>query len=68
MKPQMQIQKTDTYELRAQVIWLEPDLVQLKVITVNQEARGAETRNQSYFMTPEELMSLADYLNDCLCR
>jgi hypothetical protein len=68
MKPQMQIQKTDCYELKTQVVWLEPDLVQLKVTTINQESRGAETRNQSYFMTPEELMRLADYINDCLCR
>jgi hypothetical protein len=68
MKPQMKIQNNETYQLDARVTWLAPDLVQLKFITVNQEKRGAETRNLSYFMTPEELMLLADYINDCLCR
>ena len=68
MKPMAQIQKTDCYELDVKVTWLAPDQVQLKFITVNQEKRGAETRNQSYYMTPQELASLADYINDCLCR
>jgi hypothetical protein len=68
MKPPMKIQNNETYQLNAQVTWLEPDLVQLKFVTVDQGLRGAETRNLSYFMTPAELMLLADYINDCLCR
>lgn len=68
MKPMAQIQKTDSYELHTQVTWLAPDQVQLKIVTVNHEQRGAETRSQSYFMTPEELMLFVDHINDCLAR
>jgi hypothetical protein len=64
----MQIQKTDCYELDVKVTWLSPEQIQLKVTTINQEAKGAETRYQSYFMAPEDLMKLADHINDVLCR
>lgn len=63
-----QIQKTDSYELNVTVTWLDLDQVQLKFTTTNKEVRGAETRNLSYYMTPQELAKLADHIDDCLCR
>jgi hypothetical protein len=66
----MLIQKLDDYELNVGLTWLSQQELHLKITTsmVDGTTSTASTHNRSYFITPEEAMRLADYLNDVLCR
>jgi hypothetical protein len=64
----MLIQKLDDYELNVGLTWLSQQELHLKITTTILDGVTGTTHNRSYFITPEEAMRLADYLNDVLCR
>jgi hypothetical protein len=64
----MLIQKLDDYELHVGLTWLSPEELHLKITTTILDGVTGTTHNRSYFISPEEAMRLADYLNDVLCR
>ena len=64
----MLIQKLDDYELNVGLTWLSPEELHLKITTTILDGVTGTTHNRSYFISPEEAMRLADYLNDVLCR
>jgi len=64
----MLIQKLDDYELTVGLTWLSQQELHLKITTTILDGVTGTTHNRSYFITPEEAMRLADYLNDVLCR
>lgn len=64
----MLIQKQDDYELSIGLTWLSPEELQLKITTTIVDGVSGDTRNRSYFISPEEAMKIADHINDVLCR
>jgi hypothetical protein len=48
--------------------WLSPEELQLKITTTIVDGVSGDTRNRSYFISPEEAMKIADHINDVLCR
>ena len=60
----MLIQTVDS-EIGITVSWIEPDLLELNIT----EYTGGEQHNLSTrYIAPAALISLADYINDTLCR
>ena len=65
MSHNMLIQSSEGYEVTASLQWLSPDQIQFKIIK-SDFSLGIATAE--YYMTPEDLMKLADLINDVLCR
>ena len=59
----MIIQSNPNYKLEVKVTWLSPDLMHLKFITQD-DSLGLQERD--YFLAPEELSLMTDYINDTL--
>lgn len=53
------------YTLDVRVTWLTPDQIKLSFAPGSDIVEYAP---QDYFLTPEELMKVADHINDVLCR
>jgi hypothetical protein len=60
----MRIQEIEGYTFDVKLAWLEPDMIQFKLL----RTVGTEQRNQDFYFTPEELARLAEYINDTLCH
>jgi len=61
----MLIQSSEGYEVTATLQWLSPEQIQFKIIR-SDFSLGIATAE--YYMRPEDLMKLADHINDVLCR
>ena len=61
----MLIQSSEGYEVTATLQWLSPDQIQFKIIRSDYSLGIATVE---YYMQPEDLMKLADHINDVLCR
>jgi hypothetical protein len=61
----MLIQHTGNYKLAVEVQWL--DLNQIRV-AVRRTDLGIEYTDQEYYLTPQELSKLADYIRDVLAE
>ena len=61
----MRIQTRDAYTLDVNVTWLDPEQIQLVILRWDQ-ATGHTS--QEYYLTPQELMNIADYIDDRMCR
>ena len=65
MSHNMLIQQNEDYEINASLQWLSPDQIQFKIIRSD---RSLGINTSEYYMKPEDLMKLADLINDVLCR
>jgi len=61
----MIIQSLADYQLDVKLVWLEPDLVQ---VVFQRQSTSQEYSPQEYFMKPEELAQLGEYITDFLCQ
>jgi hypothetical protein len=53
------------YALDVKVTWLTPEMIRLSFLRTSDVI---EYSPQDYYVTPEELMKMADHINDVLCR
>ena len=53
------------YSLNVKVTWLTPEMIRL---SFERRSDIQEYAPQDYFLTPEELIKIADHINDVLCR
>lgn len=61
----MLIQNNGNYKLNVELNWLESELIRVAFRSTN---LGIEYTDQEYYLLPEELATLADYINDTLAR
>ena len=64
----MLIQENETYKLSVSIRWLDPEQIEVLITTSNLEKGHWEHRYQSFFMGPENLARLSDYIDDTLAR
>ena len=53
------------YSLNVKVTWLTSDQIRL---SFERSSDIQEYAPQDYFLTPQELIKIADHINDVLCR
>ena len=61
----MLIQNNGNYKLDVEINWLESELIR---VAFRRTDLGIEYTDQEYYLLPEELATLADHINDVLCR
>lgn len=61
----MLIQNNGNYKLNVELNWLESELIR---VAFRRTDLGIEYTDQEYYLLPEELATLADYINDTLAR
>lgn len=61
----MLIQNNGNYKLNVELNWLESELIR---VAFRRTDLGIEYTDQEYYLLPEELATLADYINDSLAR
>ena len=61
----MLIQNNGNYKLNVEINWLESELIR---VAFRRTDLGIEYTDQEYYLLPEELATLADYINDVLAR
>ena len=64
----MIIQESPTYKLEVRVQWLDAHQVHMKITTHNLEKTGWVTSTHNYFMEPQELAKMSDYIDSTLAR
>jgi hypothetical protein len=64
----MIIQQNDCYKLEVKIQWLDAEQVHVKIVTHNLEKTGWVQATHNYFMKPEELAKMSDYIDSTLAR